>query len=66
MESVDTYPRPLTFAQDHSHTHFQIPKRSLSPAEEKEALIRKIEAVTSANQVLCEKQQHLQGTVINQ
>lgn len=56
MESVDTYPSvlPLTtpISTFPSATNASLPRRTLSPTQEKEALIRKIEALSLANQHL--------------
>lgn len=64
MDTVDTLPQQLPLPSSATYTHLHLPRRSLSPAEEKAALIRKIEALTVENQTLEEKQSNLQGTVI--
>ncbi len=63
MDSVDTFPSHFISRREEIQPVVHIPKRNLSPKEEKEKLIKKIEALISKNQALSEKQSLLQGTV---
>lgn len=63
MSSLQDLPRSLPLTHAPLQRPAILPRRNLSPKEEKEALIRKIESVSASNATLSARQDHLNSCV---